>query len=56
MIGPTVARELARQRELAILSELERPRLPRDGGFVAFLPSVGLAVAVVTAVALGAPT
>ena len=53
MIGPGVARELARQRDLAIVRELERPRLPSQ--VAELLPSASIAVGVLAVVALGAP-
>ena len=53
MIGPGVARELARQREAAIVRELERPRLPSL--VPDLLPSVSVVVGVLAIVALGAP-
>ena len=53
MIGPGVARELARQRERAIVRELERPRLPSQ--VAELLPSASIAVGVLAIVALGAP-
>ena len=55
MIGPGIARELARQREHAIAREAERPRVRRGPRGGAFLPSVSIAVGVLLLVALGAP-
>jgi hypothetical protein len=55
MIGPGIARELARQRELAIAREAERPRVPRSSRAGAFAPSASLLAGVLLLLALGAP-
>ena len=55
MIGPGIARELARQRELEIAHEAERPRVPRESRVGAFLPSVSILAGVLLLLALGAP-
>jgi hypothetical protein len=55
VIGPTVARELARQRELAIMREVERARAPRSSRAFDLLPTMSLAAAALLLAALGAP-
>jgi hypothetical protein len=56
VIGPGIARELARQREQAIAREAERPRVPRDSRVGAFLPSGSIFAGVLLLLAFGAPT
>jgi hypothetical protein len=53
MHNPGIARELARQRELAIARDLARPRPPSVA--VELLPSISIAIGVLAIVALGAP-
>jgi hypothetical protein len=55
MIGPGIAHELARQRELAIVRDIERPRVERSPRVADLLPSMSFAVGVLVLVALGAP-
>jgi hypothetical protein len=55
MIGPGIAHELARQRELAIVRDLERPRRPDGDGASTLMPTLSIAVAIVAIVALGGP-
>jgi hypothetical protein len=55
MIGPAIARELARQREEAIAREVERPRAPQRARGGKLLPPVTVLVAVLLLLALGAP-
>lgn len=55
MIGPGIARELARQRELAIAREAERARLPRGTRGTGLLPAMSAVVGVLLLLALGAP-
>jgi hypothetical protein len=50
MIGDGIARELARQRERAIVRELERPRLPSLAAEL--LPSATLLAGVLTIVVI----
>jgi hypothetical protein len=52
MIGPGIARE----RECAIARDAARPRVPRPGPVVEWMPSASIVVAVVVALAVGAPT
>jgi hypothetical protein len=55
MIGPGIARELARERELAIIREVERRRTPRGARAGEFLPSMSIVVGALLLLALGAP-
>lgn len=55
MIGPGIARELARQRELGIAREAERPRVPRGSHVGAFVPPASILGGVLLLLALGAP-
>jgi hypothetical protein len=55
MIGSGIARELARQRELAIAREAERPRVPRSSRAGAVAPSASILAGVLLLLALGAP-
>jgi hypothetical protein len=55
MIGPGIARELARQRELSIAREAARPRVPRESNVGVLLPSVSVVAGVLLLLALGAP-
>ena len=50
-----IARELARQRELSIRRDLERPREPRARLFADLPPSVSIVVGARVAVTRGAP-
>ena len=53
MIGPGVARELARQRERDLARRAARPRLE---GLAEAMPAISLVAGVLLAAAIGAPT
>jgi hypothetical protein len=60
VIGPGIARELARQRELSIVRETERARaervrVERSTSSAELLPSITILVGVLLLAALGAP-
>ena len=55
MIGPGIARELARQREQAIAREAERARTQPVARSAEWLPSMTIVAAVLLLLALGAP-
>ena len=50
--SPGIARELARQRELAIVRGLERPRRPAPPLIARLLPGAGLLTGVLAILAL----